>query len=342
VSFCQPSADSDLTSAIASIPVGSWAVAVSGGADSVALLRACAARAQQRGDLSLHVVHLNHELRGQSAAADAAWVADLAASLRLPCTVARRCELENNADALPRNLPARMRALRLRLFAGVCREHHLAGVLLGHHRDDQAETILQRLIRGASIAGLAGMSEVALIAGLTLRRPLLELSRQSLRDYLNSLGQSWREDLTNALPSQQRNRARMFLADRPQLTQGLLALARACQAWRGWAIRLPAAPAELDARFGMAPICGPISAQISAMPRCLARVAAAHWLVDRGVPAQQMSPDLAQRLLDLIDDVASPSANFPGNIRVRHRRGKIIAEPAPGPLYPGRLRNQTP
>jgi tRNA(Ile)-lysidine synthase len=335
VSFFQPSADSDLTIAIASIPVGPWAVAVSGGADSVALLRTCAARAQQRDDLSLHVVHLNHELRGQSAAADAAWVADLAASLRLPCTVARRSELENNADALPRNLPARMRALRLRLFARVCREHHLAGVLLGHHRDDQAETILQRLIRRASIAGLAGMSEVALIAGLTLRRPLLELSRQTLRDYLSSLGQSWREDLTNALPSQQRNRARMFLADRPQLTRGLLELARACQAWRTWTSRLPPPPVELETLPG--------AAAISAMPRCLARVAAAHWLVDRGVPAQQMSPDLAQRLLDLIDDAAvSPSANFPGNIRVRRRRGKIIAEPAPLLLNRGRLRHQIP
>jgi tRNA(Ile)-lysidine synthetase-like protein len=286
----------------------------------------------------LHVVHLNHELRGQSAAADAAWVADLAATLQLPCTVARRSEQESiGSGGLPRNLPARMRALRLRLFARVCREHRLAGVLLGHQRDDQAETVLQRLIRRASVAGLAGMGEVVLIAGLTLRRPLLELSRQSLRDYLSALGQGWREDLTNALPGQQRNRVRMFLADRPELAQNLLELARACRAWRAWASDLPSPPLELETR--------PSATAISILPGPVARIAAARWLVGRGVPTQQMSRELAQRLLDLIDDAASPSANFPGNIRVRRRRGKIIAEPASGPrqlpLKSGRSRHQT-
>jgi tRNA(Ile)-lysidine synthase len=254
-------------------------------------------------------------------------VADLAASLRLPCTVARRTQLESDQpDALPRNLPARMRALRLRLLARVCCGHHLAGILLGHHRDDQAETILQRLIRRASVAGLSGMSDAAMVSGMTLRRPLLHLSRQTLRDYLNSIGQGWREDASNALPSQQRNRVRMVLASRPELVASLLELGRACEAWRNWASQVPPWPAEPDARHGAPGIIG--------MLPPLARLAAARWLVARGVPAELMSRALAERLLELIDDAAAPaSANFPGNIRVRRRAGRIVAQIV-GPIAP--------
>src|SRR5687768_5961056 len=85
--------------AAATVPPGRWAVGVSGGADSVALLLLL----RDRPDLALHVVHLDHETRGGASADDAGFVEDLAARLRVPCTVARRSEVETDMARLPAN-----------------------------------------------------------------------------------------------------------------------------------------------------------------------------------------------------------------------------------------------
>ena len=113
--------ESLLRDAIPSVPAGAWAVGVSGGADSTALLVHLAARA----DLRLHVVHLDHQARGAASAADAAFAAELAAQYRLPCTVARLDEIEPLLVSPPKNLPARYRAARLELFRRVVAEHRL-------------------------------------------------------------------------------------------------------------------------------------------------------------------------------------------------------------------------
>src|SRR5205823_4177907 len=94
-----------------------------------------------RGDLRLHVVHLDHETRGGQSAEDAQFVGDLAREWGLAVTVARRGEIESAMGALPRNRSARHRALRLELFRRVVSEHKLRGVILAHHADDQAETV---------------------------------------------------------------------------------------------------------------------------------------------------------------------------------------------------------
>src|SRR5581483_12515163 len=101
-----------LLSAIAAVPPGAWAVGVSGGADSVALLLLLAGR----GDLALHVVHLNHETRGPESDGDERFVRDLAGRLNLPCVAARRSEVEPALDDLAANPSARYRAARMALF----------------------------------------------------------------------------------------------------------------------------------------------------------------------------------------------------------------------------------
>src|SRR4051794_10585082 len=112
--------------ATALLPPGSrWAVGVSGGADSAALLRLLHAR----GDLSLHVVHLDHQTRGSASAGDAEFVGALAASLALPFTLGTRAEAEEAlaASDLPTNPSARFRVLRLKLFRDVVSAHALDG-----------------------------------------------------------------------------------------------------------------------------------------------------------------------------------------------------------------------
>src|SRR4051812_46976299 len=117
------------------IAEGQYAIGVSGGADSVALLRGVM---QFRPDLGLHVVHLNHEMRGEESEGDARFVEALAGRFKLPISVERRSEIEPALKNRPANLSALFRAMRIELFKRACKEHGLHGVLLAHHRDDQA------------------------------------------------------------------------------------------------------------------------------------------------------------------------------------------------------------
>ncbi len=111
-------------------PGGRWAVGVSGGADSVALLHLL----HRRADLSLHVVHLDHQTRAGESANDAAFVADLSAKLGLECTVKCRSEVEVSMENLLRNLPNRFRQARLALFRRVVETNQLNGVILRTRR----------------------------------------------------------------------------------------------------------------------------------------------------------------------------------------------------------------
>jgi tRNA(Ile)-lysidine synthetase-like protein len=293
-------------------PGGRFAVGVSGGADSVALLRLLCAR----GDLSLHVVHLDHQTRGAASTADAQFVGALAASLNLPCTIRTRAQAEASvAAALPTNPSARFRALRLMLFREVVAAHALDGAALAHHADDVAETVLHRLLRRSGAAGLAGIEAQALLAGVIIVRPLLGVRRDALREHLRSIGQPWREDESNSTPRYGRNRLRSFLAEQPQLTQALLDLSAACRLLRGW-IRgsAPALPESFPLRA------------LHDLPDILARESARRWLTDHGAPPNDLAPPVLDRLICLARDAATPAhQHFPGRLHVRRRGGQILA-----------------
>jgi len=168
------------------------AVAVSGGLDSVVLLHVlCALR--ERFGVRLVVATVNHGLR-ETAAEDARFVRDLASSLGLPVYA--------GSVLVPagRGVEEAARGERLAYLAGVPADR----VALGHHADDQAETVLLRILRGAGVSGLTAMSP---IRGIFIR-PLLGEERATIRNWALAQGLRWHEDPTNHLPSFERNRVR--------------------------------------------------------------------------------------------------------------------------------------
>lgn len=203
-------------------------VAVSGGADSVALLRAMAILATRRTwRLRLAVGHVQHHLRDQ-AETDATFVAALAEQLDLPLL---------RADITPGdyrgNVEATARHLRYQALAEMATSFDASFVATAHHADDQIETMLMRLLRGASVKGLSGMAwrrRLPPQSHSALIRPMLELDRTAVLRFLGDLDQSWREDQTNADMSRLRGRLRADVLPvlheiRPDLAQRSVAAA---------------------------------------------------------------------------------------------------------------------
>jgi tRNA(Ile)-lysidine synthase len=307
----------ELMSAIEPVPPGRWAVGVSGGADSVALLLLLA----DRPDLFLHVVHLDHQTRGLASAADAVFVTELAAKLGLPCTVVQRDQIESGMAPPPSNPSTRYRKLRLELFRRAVKEHDLAGVIVAHHADDQAETILLRLLGGCGPAGLCGMSPRRRVDGLTILRPLLEVRRRKLLDLLLRRGQVWREDASNQSDLYARNRIRKWLAQRPERVEPLLNLGRSCRRLEQWVRRQAPKLGETFAARALANL-----------PPILARESARQWLVRHGSPPGQIDGPALQRLATMAADAATPAVGqFPGGVTVRRRRGVLSAASLPRP-----------
>ncbi|MBS0171317.1 MAG: tRNA lysidine(34) synthetase TilS [Nitrospira sp.] len=184
-------------------PGQSVLVAVSGGPDSVALLSILRGLAAA-WKLSLTVVHCNYGLRGIESDEDAAFVAALCRRLKVPCLV-RSLRVRDPEAGASSSLQARARELRYHLFRDLAKELQVDRVALGHTADDQAETVLLRMLRGAGLRGLAGMphSRERLFV-----RPLLGVTRREILSYLQTVGLSYRTDSSNAKPLYLRNRVR--------------------------------------------------------------------------------------------------------------------------------------
>ena len=180
-------------------------VAVSGGADSVCLLHLLHELAP-RWNVCLTVIHLDHGLRGEESRGDADFVAEIAARLGLPSVVRR-----GDVAAAGGNLEQAAREARLTLFRELMGSGQVERVALGHTRSDQAETVLFRFLRGAGTAGLAGIRPVT-PEGIV--RPLIEVERSDVEEYLRAHGIAWREDSTNGSPRFARNRIRHDLLPR--------------------------------------------------------------------------------------------------------------------------------
>jgi tRNA(Ile)-lysidine synthase len=180
-------------------------IGVSGGADSVALLRLFV---ELRGEMGIVpcVVHFNHELRGKASDTDEKFVAKLAAQHDLEYFVAR----ENVAAKAKRervNLEDAARRARYAYFELLVKEGRVARVAVAHKADDQAETVLAHILRGTGLAGLGGIHPE--VGGVF--RPLLGVRREELRIYLRSKRQTWREDATNRDETRTRARIRRKL-----------------------------------------------------------------------------------------------------------------------------------
>jgi tRNA(Ile)-lysidine synthase len=183
-------------------PGGRLGIGVSGGADSVAMLRIFAELRAHLG-IAVLVLHFNHQLRGMEANEDERFVKALAEEFHLEFE-SGRADVAGEARLHGWNVEDAARRLRYQFFASVAEARGLNRVAVAHTADDQAETVLSHLLRGTGLTGLAGIYPVA---GLTIR-PLLEMGREELREFLSDLGQPWREDTTNQDTSRIRARIR--------------------------------------------------------------------------------------------------------------------------------------
>ncbi|HEX4020193.1 MAG TPA: tRNA lysidine(34) synthetase TilS [Acidobacteriaceae bacterium] len=200
-------------------------VAVSGGADSTALLRTLFAARQELG-IVLSVVHVQHGIRGADADADAAFVVALAAQLGLPCEVVR-VDTPAYAAAQQASLETAARNLRYGVFWDILQTKQADVLTTAHTLDDQAETVLMKLLRGAWTEGLSGIHPVLLAPEIAANRevsstankivrPLLAVRRVEIEAYLRALGQTtlglpWCEDASNRDLAHTRNRVRHHL-----------------------------------------------------------------------------------------------------------------------------------
>lgn len=182
------------------------AVAVSGGADSVALLRRLLEERSRLG-LVLSIVHVHHGIRGSEADADAAFVAGLANAHGLPFYL-HHGDAPAAAEARKESLEEAARGLRYGFFRELIRARHVEAVATAHTLDDQAETVLQKLLRGAWTEGLSGIHPVLEGAPGSILRPFLETTHQEIEAWLRWLQQPWREDASNRDLTHTRNRIR--------------------------------------------------------------------------------------------------------------------------------------
>ncbi len=183
-------------------------VAVSGGADSLALLYGLHALHTQLR-CHPHVVHLNHRLRPE-ADTDAAFVRQHAEHLNLPCTI-QEVDVSRLAKQGKRSLETAGRNARYQFYDALCSETDATKVALGHHQDDIAETVLMNLIRGSGTDGLKGIMPVR---DMKFIRPLIEFTRQQIEAFLTSIDVVPRQDATNTDTRYLRNRIRHELIPR--------------------------------------------------------------------------------------------------------------------------------
>lgn len=177
-------------------------VALSGGADSTALLDLLSRLTDY--NLRLIVTHLNHCLRGVESDADQESCLELASRYAIPFEV-RRIDVKSLASENRLNLEDAGRRARIEFLDEISRKYGAAAVVLAHHADDQAETVLMRLLRGSGMTGLSGM---AYRNARGYVRPLLEISRSEIEQYLRRCGLTWREDASNSDTTYLRNRVR--------------------------------------------------------------------------------------------------------------------------------------
>ena len=303
-------------------------VAVSGGADSVALLRGLAA-VRLAGPGRLVGAHFNHRLRGADSDADERFVVELCRSLGLACEVGRG-DVTARAAATSDGLEAAARTARYAFLQTAAERLGARYVVTAHTADDQAETILHRIVRGTGLAGLAGMPRSRPLGpAVTLLRPMLGLRRADVISYLADLGQPYREDATNLDADFTRNRLRHELLPQlteqynPQAAEALLRLGRL--AGEGQSV----IAAQVDA---LLPKCvrreSPSRVTIdcralAAPPRAIVReLLVVVWRV-QGWGEQSMGFDHWERLADLVQNASAAALTLPGAVQATRRGDEL-------------------
>lgn len=310
-------------------------VAISGGADSVALLRAIASL-KRGGTGILYAAHLNHQLRGPESDADEAFVVELCCQLGIQCETAR-LPPERLSAASGDGLEAAARAVRYEFLRQTAERVGARYVVTAHTADDQAETILHRILRGTGLAGLAGMPRTRVLSpACTLIRPLLSCRRADLLGYLTDLHQPYRSDQSNDDRRFTRNRIRHELLPRlaadfnPGVVDALLRLGSMAREVQDVVASLVddlsrqcvLQTTNREVRLSTRPLHG--------QPRYLVReLLIAVWR-EAGWPLQSMGFAEWDLLAEMALGPAAPSPGvprkqvFPGNVTVESREGELL------------------
>lgn len=309
-------------------------VAVSGGLDSTALLHALV-RLREPLALTLTVGHVDHGLRGEGSAADARFVADLAAGLGLPFACERVAPHRQRAGRSSRARPTLQEAARsLRRDALEAMRDRLgcSGVVTGHHADDQAETVLMRLLRGASPDALGGIAEHSR-DGRVLR-PLLAVSRAEIEAFAVSARLAWREDASNADPRYTRNRLRADWIPRlakdfnPRLLRALCDLAEAQRRDSEWLDALTREAADSLVQRQAAGGMRIAGTGWGERPEALERRLVKQLLVEAGGGRDLSRVQLLRVLRFLRQARPGTRLELPGGIRLSRDRDTFFLHPA--------------
>jgi len=281
---------------------------VSGGADSVAMLHALAELAPSL-QLHLYAAHLDHRIRGKASAEDAAFVREVCRRMGVPCFEGRT-DVPRLARRRGLSLEAAAREARYAFFARTCRRIPAADVVVAtaHTADDQAETVLLKLIRGAGIKGLSGIARDTTLHGLRVVRPMLAVCRRDILRFLRGHDIAWREDASNRDTYFLRNRVRhcllpMLKAEfNPQADTALVRTADIFAEEDLWLDELAAGILDECAgppqRRGEAPALN--AARLARAPRAARRRVLRLWLARAGVAEDAMTFDAIAALDGLL------------------------------------------
>lgn len=214
---------------------------VSGGTDSMALLNGLHELAKKYG-WQIDVVHVNHQLRGEASKRDAEYVAHYCAKRQIPFEI-KLVDVQKVKTEQGGNKQAIARKLRYEVFRQVAKARQIKKLVLAHHADDQVETVLMRIIRGTGPSGLTGISTIREWGDLQIVRPLRDIYRKEMEDYLRLENIVPREDVSNRSIHYTRNRLRLQLIPElmdynPQVKQSLLQLSKLMEeeerVWEEW------------------------------------------------------------------------------------------------------------
>jgi tRNA(Ile)-lysidine synthase len=336
-------AESDLPSRVAAfirahnlVPPGARVVVgVSGGPDSMALLHALAELApQQDADWKLHVAHLNHQLRGEQSDADAEFVRQAAHRLSLPCSVAGVTLFPAGSSSEARGLEEAARLRRYEFLERVCLQCDADMLAVGHHADDNAETILHHIARGTGLRGLRGMTPARpLSPGSRVRlvRPLLGFRRAEIMDFLERRRIAYRVDASNQNLTYTRNRIRHEVLPlltefiNPQATDALLRLGEQAR-WTEEFLRDVAAR-SLEAATVRRTEEELILARhaLAERPRIVQFEVIRRAVADFGLGERSVSFGHLASVIDLLaESRGSAAVELPGGLRVRREGDSLI------------------
>ncbi len=277
--------------------------------------------------LDLHVAHLDHQLRGQAARNDAERVERICHSLAVPCTIGR-ADVAGLAQSTGRGIEETARDERYQFLEETARARGIRTIALAHTADDQAETILHHILRGTGLSGLRGIPRMReLSAGIRLLRPLLDVERSVVLDYLMYRGQDYCEDASNRDEAYTRNRIRLQLLPllardyNPHISEALRRLGRQAAETQAAFETLAVDLLERVLESSAGDECRLKWQPLVTVPRHLIREAMAQLWRRQDWPRQKMGFEQWDELAGIA--LSGGAASFPGKIDVR-REGRWL------------------